>query len=941
MSQGVNAFELFGTVGIDTASFDRSAAQIDARLTALKTKFDQTEKSASNAGGGLDKAGKSSQGFSRELTNLQREVDTANSKLGSLATSALSVFAGNVLSSGLDLLMSGLTKSLDVMKDLVKTGLQFDDQFRRATVTLTALSGSADIAHSHLEEIKKLAVDRAFEFPGLVKADQRLEAVGITGNKTIPALKGIVAITAALGGEQSTLDRIVSAFDQMGDKSGVAGRQIMQLERSGVPVLRTLAEATGLSVKALENLANKNRINGDAAISILTQGWEQKFGRVAEDLAQKTTSGLYTSLQQKLAQVSGDAVLPLQEEIIKRLGQVNSALGSQIAEGIAQGINQKSTSVLSAVDGMVDALINKAKSMLGIHSPSTVFAEMGLMAMAGLGQGFEQGTEEAKQKLRESLEKILNDPRVQAFLQAIRNAEGADYDTLYGGKKWDLSKGFPWDFAGGRSKAGPTHAALGYQFEPSTWARFASSIGVDKNQVDPHTQDLVAAAILAKFGALDSLLNNNIQLAIAKVLSQWPSLPGGSQQRRTLDQFLGAMVGSGIQASRAPMTESRMARQMADERDFRKYINDTIGMDTFQRMDSSLAKSFEDIWRKVRASQQSASLNPISQNSGLLQGLNLSPPGIESVDKVLAQVRDMLPVIDTSTVDVNAEFKKMAGEFGDFGLGLPPLSDKMKQFGATTQKALGLSTAEIEKNRKAILSATETLQQKLKDIGASIPSLHQQLEDLVVSLPKGVGDVFGNAVKEFDGTFKGLFRSIEQGFASLLQNMASQLISSAVTKFLSGMLSNLADGGGWIGGILSAIGYAGGGLVSGPGTSSSDSVPAMLSNGEYIIRADVVSLLGRGFFDKLNAGIMPHFNVGGIVDAQLLSQPTIMMKPAISGDSGGKGNVTNNFHFDIDIHDKQGFSTPTGGSRPSRTQIETQLAEAVLRGMKFLGPGYS
>lgn len=46
---------------------------------------------------------------------------------------------------------------------------------------------------------------------------------------------------------------------------------------------------------------------------------------------------------------------------------------------------------------------------------------------------------------------------------------------------------------------------------------------------------------------------------------------------------------------------------------------------------------------------------------------------------------------------------------------------------------------------------------------------------------------------------------------------------------------------------------AGGGMIRGPGTSTSDSIPARLSDGEYVIPAAVVNALGKEFFDKLLA----------------------------------------------------------------------------------------
>jgi len=45
--------------------------------------------------------------------------------------------------------------------------------------------------------------------------------------------------------------------------------------------------------------------------------------------------------------------------------------------------------------------------------------------------------------------------------------------------------------------------------------------------------------------------------------------------------------------------------------------------------------------------------------------------------------------------------------------------------------------------------------------------------------------------------------------------------------------------------------YKSGGKVKGPGTGTSDSIPAMLSDGEYVIPADVVEALGIPFFDSL------------------------------------------------------------------------------------------
>lgn len=59
------------------------------------------------------------------------------------------------------------------------------------------------------------------------------------------------------------------------------------------------------------------------------------------------------------------------------------------------------------------------------------------------------------------------------------------------------------------------------------------------------------------------------------------------------------------------------------------------------------------------------------------------------------------------------------------------------------------------------------------------------------------------------------------------------------------------------------------GKVSGPGTGTSDSIFAKLSNGEFVIRASMVKKWGAGFFAALNSGFMPQmpkFANGGAVN---------------------------------------------------------------------------
>jgi TP901 family phage tail tape measure protein len=73
----------------------------------------------------------------------------------------------------------------------------------------------------------------------------------------------------------------------------------------------------------------------------------------------------------------------------------------------------------------------------------------------------------------------------------------------------------------------------------------------------------------------------------------------------------------------------------------------------------------------------------------------------------------------------------------------------------------------------------------------------------------------------------------------------------------------------------SPVTKADGGMLYGPGTGTSDSIPIMASNGEYVLRADVVRRIGKTKLDQINAG---NFAVGGLVG----SMPSMSSAPGMA-----------------------------------------------------------
>ena len=127
------------------------------------------------------------------------------------------------------------------------------------------------------------------------------------------------------------------------------------------------------------------------------------------------------------------------------------------------------------------------------------------------------------------------------------------------------------------------------------------------------------------------------------------------------------------------------------------------------------------------------------------------------------------------------------------------------------------------------------------------------------------------------GAYNGI-QSLITGTTKPAEGAATTAVTAALTALataatsasiaLSAMSASSGFGFGFFakGGVVKA---AGGGSIVGAGTGTSDSIPAMLSNGEYVLTAAAVNRLGLPFLDKLNAGDFPGYAEGGLVRPNL------------------------------------------------------------------------
>lgn len=184
------------------------------------------------------------------------------------------------------------------------------------------------------------------------------------------------------------------------------------------------------------------------------------------------------------------------------------------------------------------------------------------------------------------------------------------------------------------------------------------------------------------------------------------------------------------------------------------------------------------------------------------------------------------------------------------------LQAEIENFGksnAQKQAAMELAKAGVDLNRLDATTREEILAKLNKEIELSeqLRIKKKELEDgqkAANDAAKFLGQASVDALTDI---------IIEGGKASdVLKNLVKQLAKAAVQALLlgTGPLGGLLGGGkGLLGGLMPTLKFADGGWVSGPGTSRSDSVPARLSKGEFVVNAASA---------KRNAALLAAINTG-------------------------------------------------------------------------------
>jgi len=195
-------------------------------------------------------------------------------------------------------------------------------------------------------------------------------------------------------------------------------------------------------------------------------------------------------------------------------------------------------------------------------------------------------------------------------------------------------------------------------------------------------------------------------------------------------------------------------------------------------------------------------------------------------------------------------------------------------------KAEGMSN--LSKMQKARTDSDNNwrggIESGLKSYIDSFGTMRQAMENATVQ----TFDKMGDALADFVATGKLDFRSLT---VSILQDLSKMLIKMALFNAMKAAMGAWGGGGFRDGGMVQQ--FSNGGAVWGAGTSTSDSIPALLSNGEFVVNA-AATRRHRALLEAVNQN---RYASGGAVG----KLPVMPAVPAFGAAAGGMTvNITIN-----------------------------------------------
>lgn len=852
--------KMFQQLNSDVKGMRKSLDSIDSKNVRrvgdeLETVSKQSKKATSGIKGFADKCNK--------MTGALSAI--AAVQLGSVFTG----MAGSILNMGI-------------------ASVQAAAQMRQYEIAFQTMLKSAEAGTQMLRDLQQFAAETPFDVPGVVSAGQQLMAFGFKAEEIIPMLTNLGDAASGLGLGTEGVSRLAYALGQMQTSGKLNAQDMMQLTSAGISAWDMLAQAAGKTVAEMKDLCSKGAIDSKAAVQTIVAGMNDQFGGMMAKTSDEV-SGLLANIEETAGNTSAAVGKYLTEafnikgilkDVSDRLGEFQQKMQTATEQGKSLG-----DVIKECVPAPVIAVIGAFAAVLAVVSVAAV-------ATLGAVLGLSAGIVAAGAAIGAAIALIITywddlanavKAAVQGILDTVVIIGTAVTEAILGVVRWILDTiGDMWaditgdhnnwfnDFAdmlGDAMDAVEDFARKAIEWFNKVFAAKQRATATESSADDGH-------------GGAGGSYGDDSSAEKPKKRPVIPKRPLIIPSRDTNVARTGGNGRNENFALKALQDENRIAQER------KKIENDYVRLVLKKEKDmwaaqNAIAKKYGTDAQKYQIQLKEIEFNKkqelqeeeLAYTEQMLAAENaLKEAQLRGASQnELDMLKEKLALLKKTHQYTIDNINQTAAANANSAQTDYYNKEAEWQARHDTSSTVGKWSMDAERDfeaGKAKADEAKTYEEKVRLMNEALQKYDEEQQK--INTISKIQQTSNQLAKDFSGAITDWITGA-QSFGDAMKNILQQLIAQLIQAAIYATIVAACTGGGggfaarWKGAF--GKGFATGGSVDGPGTGTSDSVPAMLSNGEYVLNAQAVDRLGVPFLNGLNTGRLRGFASGGLVSS--------------------------------------------------------------------------
>lgn len=846
--------------------------QLNSDVKAMRKSLDSIDsKNVRRVGDDLETVSKQSK---KATSGIKGFADKCNKMTGALSAIA-AVQLGSVFTG-----MAGGILNMGI------ASVQAAAQMRQYEIAFQTMLKSAEAGTQMLRDLQQFAAETPFDVPGVVSAGQQLMAFGFKAEEIIPMLTNLGDAASGLGLGTEGVSRLAYALGQMQTSGKLNAQDMMQLTSAGISAWDMLAQAAGKTVAEMKDLCSKGAIDSKAAVQTIVAGMNEQFGGMMAKTSDEV-SGLLANIEETAGNTSAAVGKYLTEafnikgilkDVSDRLGEFQQKMQTATEQGKSMG------------DVIKECVPAPVIAAIGAFAAVLVVVSVAAVATLGAVLGLSAGIVAAGAAIGAAIALIITywddlanavKAAVQGILDTVVIIGTAVTEAILGVVRWILDTiGDMWaditgdhnnwfnDFAdmlGDAMDAVEDFARKAIEWFNKVFAAKQRATATESSADDGH------GGAGGSYGDDSSAEKPKKRPVIPKrpliIPSRDTNVAGTGGNGRNENLALKALQDENrINQERRKIENEYVRLKLKKEKDLfeaQNAIAKKYGTDA-QKYQIQL-KEIEFNKKQELQEEELAYTEQMLAAENAIKEAQLRGASQKELD-MLNEKLALLKKTHQYTIDNINQTAAAKANSAQTDYDNKEAEWQARHDTSSTVDKWSMDAERDFEASKAKADKATTYEEKVRLMNEALQKYDEEQQK--INTISKIQQTSNQLAKDFSGAITDWITGA-QSFGDAMKNILQQLIAQLIQAAIYATIVAACTGGGggfaarWKGAFGKA--FASGGSVAGPGTGTSDSVPAMLSNGEYVLNAQAVDRLGVPFLNGLNTGRLRGFASGGLV----------------------------------------------------------------------------